>query len=100
MNESRFSLSIFSSQRVTKATMRVNYESKRSEALVVFIMCIMVVYFRSATGENWQQIMMTCTSANCDPRSESTQSDCGTFVAYIYFVAFYMICSFLVGTVI
>ncbi|XP_028397956.1 voltage-dependent L-type calcium channel subunit alpha-1D-like [Dendronephthya gigantea] len=54
-----------------------------------------LVLFRSATGENWQQIMMTCTSANCDPRSGST-TGCGTFFAYIYFVAFYMICSFLI----
>ena len=58
-----------------------------------------IYYFRSATGENWQQIMMSCTSAKCDPRSESTQSDCGSFFAYIYFVAFYMICSFLVSAV-
>jgi hypothetical protein len=54
-------------------------------------------YSRSATGENWQLIMMSCTSAKCDPRSESNQSDCGSFFAYIYFVAFYMICSFLVS---
>jgi hypothetical protein len=56
-------------------------------------------YSRSATGENWQLIMMSCTSAKCDPRSESNQSDCGSFFAYIYFVAFYMICSFLVSAV-
>jgi hypothetical protein len=43
--------------------------------------------------------MMSCTSAKCDPRSDTTQSDCGSFFAYIYFVAFYMICSFLVSLV-
>lgn len=51
---------------------------------------------RSSTGENWQQIMMACinsTKAKCE---NDPSKLCGTDFAYMYFMSFYMICSFLV----
>ncbi|XP_070559615.1 voltage-dependent L-type calcium channel subunit alpha-1D-like isoform X5 [Ptychodera flava] len=59
----------------------------------------LLVLFRSATGEAWQEIMLACTdipSAKCDPRSESAGEQCGTWFSYPYFISFYILCSFLV----
>lgn len=56
-----------------------------------------VVLFRSATGESWQKIMLDCTpeKAKCDPLI-SNEENCGSNVAYIYFISFYILCSFLI----
>ncbi|XP_023242929.1 voltage-dependent calcium channel type D subunit alpha-1-like [Centruroides sculpturatus] len=57
-----------------------------------------LVLFRSATGEAWQEIMMACTNkqnAKCDSRSEDTEP-CGSEFALPYFISFYILCSFLV----
>lgn len=55
---------------------------------------------RSATGESWQEIMLSCLNtkeAKCDKSSEEgDQAPCGSDVALIYFISFYILCSFLV----
>ncbi|XP_048579316.1 muscle calcium channel subunit alpha-1 isoform X2 [Nematostella vectensis] len=61
----------------------------------------LMVLFRSATGENWQLIMLACTdtpNAKCDPNAYPQDTDglCGTDFAYAYFCSFYAICSFLI----
>ncbi|XP_022081221.1 voltage-dependent L-type calcium channel subunit alpha-1D-like [Acanthaster planci] len=63
----------------------------------------LLVLFRSATGEAWQQIMLACASspeAKCDPFVLEHQPEvgetCGNDFAYIYFLTFYSFCSFLV----
>lgn len=61
----------------------------------------LMVLFRSATGENWQQIMLSCTNRDdvkCDPRADPQEplGLCGSDFAYFYFVSFYSICSFLI----
>ena len=49
---------------------------------------------RSATGENWQLIMLACTAdANCQDKD----GKCGSAFAYLYFISFIFFCSFLVG---
>eukprot|EP00058_Branchiostoma_floridae_P016682 XP_002602170.1 hypothetical protein BRAFLDRAFT_61121 [Branchiostoma floridae] len=58
-----------------------------------------LLLFRSATGEAWQEIMMSCTAgsgAMCDPNSDSAGNLCGNNFAYPYFLSFYMLCAFLV----
>ncbi|XP_037069843.1 muscle calcium channel subunit alpha-1-like isoform X3 [Pollicipes pollicipes] len=56
-----------------------------------------LVLFRSATGEAWQDIMLACQDGLCDEHSdESPTSKCGTVFAVPYFVSFYVLCSFLV----
>lgn len=57
-----------------------------------------VVLFRSATGESWQQIMLDCTveKAKCDSSVNNPNEVCGSNVAYIYFISFYTLCSFLI----
>ncbi|GFO19989.1 voltage-dependent l-type calcium channel subunit alpha-1c, partial [Plakobranchus ocellatus] len=63
----------------------------------------LILLFRCATGEAWQQIMQSCLSGRpCDPDSigkddppDMAESGCGSFIAYIYFVSFIFLCSFL-----
>ena len=64
---------------------------------------------RCATGESWQQIMRDCLAGRpCDPGSFEPSSDphardpdtgCGLNFAYFYFVVFFFLCSFLVGSI-
>jgi len=61
--------------------------------------CILCrLWFRCATGESWQQIMLSCMSKReCDPNSQSKDtSNCGNDLAIPYFVSFIFFCSFLV----
>ena len=52
---------------------------------------------RSATGEAWHEIMLACLGGKeCDPESGNTGNECGSTVAYTYFVSFIFLCSFLV----
>lgn len=65
-----------------------------------------LVLFRSATGEAWQDIMMDCADrpgqVKCDPVTEESKNDpetttCGSSIAFPYFISFYVLCSFLVS---
>ncbi|KAF6217290.1 hypothetical protein GE061_001644 [Apolygus lucorum] len=60
-----------------------------------------LVLFRSATGEAWQDIMLDTSSrpgeVKCDPFSDDASSDsCGSDLAFPYFISFYVLCSFLI----
>ncbi|XP_040171810.1 muscle calcium channel subunit alpha-1-like isoform X2 [Anopheles arabiensis] len=61
-----------------------------------------LVLFRSATGEAWQDIMLDCSSrpgeVNCDAKSDDAGSPegCGSNIAFPYFISFYVLCSFLI----
>uniref|UniRef100_W5KTZ6 Voltage-dependent P/Q-type calcium channel subunit alpha-1A n=1 Tax=Astyanax mexicanus TaxID=7994 RepID=W5KTZ6_ASTMX len=56
----------------------------------------LMLLFRSATGEAWHEIMLACLgSKECDPRSGNTEPECGSEFAYLYFVSFIFLCSFL-----
>ncbi|KAK1333972.1 hypothetical protein QTO34_004970 [Cnephaeus nilssonii] len=49
---------------------------------------------RSATGEAWHEIMLSCLSnQECDKQANA--SECGSDFAYFYFVSFIFLCSFL-----
>lgn len=51
---------------------------------------------RSATGEAWHEIMLSCLSNRaCDEHANA--SECGSDFAYFYFVSFIFLCSFLVS---
>merc|ERR1719507_2936472 len=61
----------------------------------------LLVLFRSATGEAWQDIMLGCVKgpdAVCDETSEDAGNPegCGTSFAYPYFISFFVVCSFLI----
>ncbi|MCJ8731267.1 hypothetical protein PDJAM_G00197620 [Pangasius djambal] len=64
----------------------------------------LMLLFRSATGESWQEIMLSClASQECEPDpsiappfiSPDHEGGCGTDFAYFYFVSFIFFSSFL-----
>uniref|UniRef100_A0A8C5R9D5 Voltage-dependent N-type calcium channel subunit alpha n=1 Tax=Leptobrachium leishanense TaxID=445787 RepID=A0A8C5R9D5_9ANUR len=56
----------------------------------------LMLLFRSATGEGWHEIMLSCLGNRpCDPRSGNHRDECGSEFAYFYFVSFIFLCSFL-----
>ncbi|XP_019889115.1 voltage-dependent calcium channel type A subunit alpha-1 isoform X12 [Ooceraea biroi] len=63
-----------------------------------FIQGLMLL-FRCATGEAWPNIMLSCTKGKvCDEKANKTAedaNDCGSNLAYVYFVSFIFFCSFL-----
>ncbi|XP_045326184.1 voltage-dependent N-type calcium channel subunit alpha-1B isoform X19 [Leopardus geoffroyi] len=58
-----------------------------------FLQALMLL-FRSATGEAWHEIMLSCLSNQaCDEHANA--NECGSDFAYFYFVSFIFLCSFL-----
>ncbi|KAJ8260254.1 hypothetical protein GJAV_G00178840 [Gymnothorax javanicus] len=59
-----------------------------------------LLLFRCATGEAWQEIMLACMyGKRCDPKSEYLPGEeytCGSSFAIMYFMSFYMLCAFLI----
>ncbi|KAM9325782.1 voltage-dependent R-type calcium channel subunit alpha-1E [Gastrophryne carolinensis] len=61
----------------------------------------LMLLFRSATGEAWQEIMLSCLGdKDCEPDTSALAGHnenerCGTDLAYVYFVSFIFFCSFL-----
>ncbi|KAI1883209.1 hypothetical protein AGOR_G00242850 [Albula goreensis] len=64
----------------------------------------LMLLFRSATGESWQEIMLSCLGGQeCEPdpsiappfMSPDHEGGCGTDFAYFYFVSFIFFSSFL-----
>merc|ERR1711911_138637 len=72
---------------------------------VWFLRCVVVLTQRCATGEAWPNIMLSCVRGRpCDPRALKfdengiviEDKECGSTLAYAYFVSFIFFCSFLV----
>uniref|UniRef100_A0A8B9RJU7 Voltage-dependent L-type calcium channel subunit alpha n=1 Tax=Astyanax mexicanus TaxID=7994 RepID=A0A8B9RJU7_ASTMX len=59
-----------------------------------------LLLFRCATGEAWQEIMLACLPGKlCDSESDynpGEEKTCGSNFAIIYFISFYMLCAFLI----
>uniref|UniRef100_A0A8C1E156 Voltage-dependent L-type calcium channel subunit alpha n=1 Tax=Cyprinus carpio carpio TaxID=630221 RepID=A0A8C1E156_CYPCA len=59
-----------------------------------------LLLFRCATGEAWQQIMLACLPGKqCDSESDynpGEEKTCGSNFAILYFISFYMLCAFLI----
>lgn len=85
---------------------RLNYDTEiwRNNNFQTFPDAVLVL-FRSATGEAWQEVMWACNDVPdvlCDERADSFNMEkplasCGTLFAIPYFLSFYMLCSFLVS---
>ncbi|XP_055343397.1 voltage-dependent L-type calcium channel subunit alpha-1D-like [Paramacrobiotus metropolitanus] len=60
----------------------------------------LLLLFRSATGEGWQDIMMSCANRQdvfCDARTGlPAGSLCGSDFSYVYFTSFHFLCSFMI----
>uniref|UniRef100_A0A3Q3IRH6 Voltage-dependent L-type calcium channel subunit alpha n=1 Tax=Monopterus albus TaxID=43700 RepID=A0A3Q3IRH6_MONAL len=59
-----------------------------------------LLLFRCATGEAWQDIMLACMPGKlCDRESgynPGEEKTCGNGFAIVYFITFYMLCAFLI----
>ncbi|XP_056628678.1 voltage-dependent L-type calcium channel subunit alpha-1D [Triplophysa dalaica] len=59
-----------------------------------------LLLFRCATGEAWQQIMLACLPGKqCDSESEynpGEEKTCGSNFSIVFFISFYMLCAFLI----
>uniref|UniRef100_A0A3Q2D7H6 Voltage-dependent L-type calcium channel subunit alpha n=1 Tax=Cyprinodon variegatus TaxID=28743 RepID=A0A3Q2D7H6_CYPVA len=64
-----------------------------------FFMAVLVL-FRCATGEQWQQIMLgALPGRRCDPEADVEPGEeftCGSNLAYLYFISFFMLCAYLI----
>lgn len=74
-----------------------------SASMHIWLVVCMRLSIRCATGEAWQEIMLACSPKQpCEKgstnESSSSNEDCGSQFAIIYFVSFYMLCAFLVST--
>ncbi|KAL2090513.1 hypothetical protein ACEWY4_012776 [Coilia grayii] len=71
----------------------------RNNNFQTFPMAVLVL-FRCATGEGWQEVMLGCMyGQRCDPNSEYLPGEeytCGSSIAILYFMSFYMLCAFLI----
>ncbi|XP_053203092.1 muscle calcium channel subunit alpha-1-like isoform X2 [Panonychus citri] len=92
-----FIYAIVGMQTFGKIALDSNTAIDRNNNFQSFFQAI-IVLFRSATGESWQEIMMACTDqpeTKCDPAARSKEK-CGSPLAYPYFISFYILCSFLI----
>ncbi|XP_029292495.1 voltage-dependent L-type calcium channel subunit alpha-1D [Cottoperca gobio] len=64
-----------------------------------FFMAVLVL-FRCATGEQWQEIMLAALPGRrCDPEADTEPGEefsCGSNLSYIYFISFFMLCAYLI----
>ncbi|XP_075458518.1 voltage-dependent L-type calcium channel subunit alpha-1C isoform X8 [Ascaphus truei] len=76
-------------------------EINRNNNFQTFPQAVLLL-FRCATGEAWQEIMLACLpNKTCDPESETHhtpegENSCGSSFAVFYFISFYMLCAFLI----
>uniref|UniRef100_A0A8C3ED34 Voltage-dependent L-type calcium channel subunit alpha n=1 Tax=Corvus moneduloides TaxID=1196302 RepID=A0A8C3ED34_CORMO len=82
-----------------KVAMRDNNQINRNNNFQTFPQAVLLL-FRCATGEAWQEIMLACLPGKrCDPESDYNPGEeytCGSNFAIIYFISFYMLCAFLI----
>ncbi|XP_067950470.1 voltage-dependent calcium channel type A subunit alpha-1-like [Watersipora subatra] len=56
----------------------------------------LLLLFRCATGEAWQEIMLSCLAeAPCASQADAEPNSCGSSIGYVYFTSFIFLCSFL-----
>nr|XP_026689963.1 voltage-dependent L-type calcium channel subunit alpha-1D isoform X2 [Ciona intestinalis] len=77
----------------------------RNNNFQTFIQSVLLL-FRCATGESWQEVMLAAASGKeCDDRSDWNSTGlaspedkfaCGSDFSYTYFLTFYMLCAFLI----
>uniref|UniRef100_A0A8C6WX58 Voltage-dependent L-type calcium channel subunit alpha n=1 Tax=Neogobius melanostomus TaxID=47308 RepID=A0A8C6WX58_9GOBI len=96
-----FIYAVIGMQMFGKIGLRDNTQINRNNNFQTFPQAVLLL-FRCATGEAWQEIMLACSRMRpCEKGSthehnSTTQEDCGSQFAIIYFVSFYMLCAFLI----
>uniref|UniRef100_A0A671SMH3 Voltage-dependent L-type calcium channel subunit alpha n=2 Tax=Sinocyclocheilus anshuiensis TaxID=1608454 RepID=A0A671SMH3_9TELE len=93
-----FIYAVIGMQMFGKIALRDNSQINRNNNFQTFPQAVLLL-FRCATGEAWQEIMLACSpNRPCEKGSEVNHNseDCGSHFAIIYFVSFYMLCAFLI----
>ncbi|XP_066490693.1 voltage-dependent L-type calcium channel subunit alpha-1C isoform X16 [Tiliqua scincoides] len=97
-----FIYAVIGMQVFGKIALNDTTEINRNNNFQTFPQAVLLL-FRCATGEAWQEIMLACLpDKKCDPDSvepnNSTEGDhsCGSSFAIFYFISFYMLCAFLI----
>ncbi|XP_026864503.2 voltage-dependent L-type calcium channel subunit alpha-1C isoform X13 [Electrophorus electricus] len=93
-----FIYAVIGMQVFGKIALRDNSQINRNNNFQTFPQAVLLL-FRCATGEAWQEIMLACSPHHpCEKGSDEspTTEDCGSYFAIIYFVSFYMLCAFLI----
>ncbi|XP_029350731.1 voltage-dependent L-type calcium channel subunit alpha-1C isoform X2 [Echeneis naucrates] len=92
-----FIYAVIGMQMFGKIALRDHTQINRNNNFQTFPQAVLLL-FRCATGEAWQEIMLACSpNRPCEKGSTSTSSEeCGSQFAIIYFVSFYMLCAFLI----
>ncbi|XP_037837056.1 voltage-dependent L-type calcium channel subunit alpha-1C isoform X3 [Kryptolebias marmoratus] len=95
-----FIYAVIGMQMFGKIALRDNTQINRNNNFQTFPQAVLLL-FRCATGEAWQEIMLACSPHRpCEKGSTNENStiseDCGSQFAIIYFVSFYMLCAFLI----
>ncbi|XP_036734215.1 voltage-dependent L-type calcium channel subunit alpha-1D isoform X8 [Manis pentadactyla] len=94
-----FIYAVIGMQMFGKVAMRDNNQINRNNNFQTFPQAVLLL-FRCATGEAWQEIMLACLPGKlCDPESDHSPGEehtCGSNFAIVYFISFYMLCAFLI----
>ncbi|KAM8973326.1 voltage-dependent L-type calcium channel subunit alpha-1C isoform 2-T2 [Pelodytes ibericus] len=96
-----FIYAVIGMQVFGKIALNDTTEINRNNNFQTFPQAVLLL-FRCATGEAWQEIMLACLPyKRCDPESETHHSNegefsCGSSFAVFYFISFYMLCAFLI----
>ncbi|KAK7895355.1 hypothetical protein WMY93_020680 [Mugilogobius chulae] len=96
-----FIYAVIGMQMFGKIALRDNTQINRNNNFQTFPQAVLLL-FRCATGEAWQEIMLACSRMRpCEKGSthehnSTHHEDCGSQFAIIYFVSFYMLCAFLI----
>ncbi|XP_041417801.1 voltage-dependent L-type calcium channel subunit alpha-1D isoform X2 [Xenopus laevis] len=94
-----FIYAVIGMQVFGKIAMRDNTQINRNNNFQTFFQAVLLL-FRCATGEAWQDIMLACLPGKrCDPDSDynpGEENTCGSYFAIPYFITFYMLCAFLI----
>ncbi|KAL1020984.1 hypothetical protein UPYG_G00007260 [Umbra pygmaea] len=94
-----FIYAVIGMQTFGKIAIDDNSDINRNNNFQTFFMSVLLL-FRCATGEQWQEIMLAALPGRrCDPESDfepGEENMCGSNLAYIYFISFFMLCAFLI----
>ncbi|XP_055966549.1 voltage-dependent L-type calcium channel subunit alpha-1S [Sorex fumeus] len=94
-----FIYAVIGMQMFGKIALEDGTQINRNNNFQTFPQAVLLL-FRCATGEAWQEILLACTDGKrCDPESKFAPGEeytCGTNFAYYYFISFYMLCAFLI----
>ncbi|XP_029689354.1 voltage-dependent L-type calcium channel subunit alpha-1D [Takifugu rubripes] len=94
-----FIYAVIGMQMFGKVAVDDNTNINRNCNFQTFFMAVLVL-FRCATGEQWQEIMLgALPGRRCDPESDIEPGEeytCGSNLAYLYFISFFMLCAYLI----